>query len=96
MIKAVSGQERSNTSHVTELESPGRWKVQDMKCVRSLWGHVRGVTALALHNSTVLLSGSHDTKIRLWDLSRDCKCVAQLEGNSHVSHSTTDHSQDIA
>lgn len=86
VIKAVSGQERSNTqSHVPEhKESPGRWKVQDMKCVRSLWGHVRGVTALAVYNSSILLSGSHDTKIRLWDLTRDCKCVAQLEGKRHT------------
>jgi WD40 repeat protein len=52
-----------------------------MKCVRSLWGHVRGVTALGVWHSTHLLSGSHDTKIRVWDLSRDCKCVAQLEGH---------------
>lgn len=49
--------------------------------MRSLWGHVRGVTALGVWHSTHLLSGSHDTKIRVWDLSRDCKCVAQLEGH---------------
>lgn len=91
VIKAVSGQERSNTSHVPEhKESPARWKVQDMKCVRSLWGHVRGVTALAVYNSSILLSGSHDTKIRLWDLTRDCKCVAQLEGTTRAYIHTCD------
>jgi len=80
-LKAVSSQERSNTSHVAEHETSTRWKVHEMKCVRTLWGHVRGVTALNVWHSTYLLSGSHDTKIRLWDLSRDCKCVAQLEGH---------------
>jgi pre-mRNA-processing factor 17 len=65
-------------------KSPDRWRAAEMKCVRSLWGHTRGVTALNVwhsSNTTYLLSGSHDTKIRLWDLSRDCKCVAQLEGH---------------
>lgn len=53
------------------------------KVTRALTGHLAGVTALAYHpnaNQQLLLSGSADTTLRLWDL-RAKQCILQHKGH---------------
>ncbi|KAI9313979.1 quinon protein alcohol dehydrogenase-like superfamily [Dichotomocladium elegans] len=49
-------------------------------CLRTLFGHVEGVWALAF-DSLRVVSGSHDRTVRIWDMESG-KCMHALEGHS--------------
>ncbi|KAG1223698.1 hypothetical protein G6F68_020276 [Rhizopus microsporus] len=49
-------------------------------CIRTLFGHVEGVWSLA-YDTLRIVSGSHDSTVRVWDLANG-RCMHALEGHS--------------
>jgi F-box/WD-40 domain protein MET30 len=49
------------------------------ECLRTLFGHVEGVWALA-YDKLRIVSGSHDNSVKLWDMESG-RCIQTLEGH---------------
>ncbi|RUP44968.1 quinon protein alcohol dehydrogenase-like superfamily [Jimgerdemannia flammicorona] len=55
------------------------WCVQSGKCLRTLFGHIEGVWALA-YDKLRVVSGSHDNSVKVWDIDSG-RCMHTLEGH---------------
>jgi F-box/WD-40 domain protein MET30 len=56
------------------------WDIDTGKVVRTLFGHIEGVWAVACNNMR-LVSGSHDRTIKIWSRD-DGRCVSTLVGHT--------------
>jgi WD40 repeat protein len=99
LIKSMLKADRTvNTEEVTKQEREKKQKydssfsarIREMTCVRTLLGHNRGVTSLTVVGN-YLVSGSHDTKIRVWDMNRNFQCVKQFTGHDYTVWSLASH-----
>lgn len=55
------------------------WSMMSGQCLRTLFGHVEGVWALA-YDKLRIVSGSHDNSVKLWDMESG-RCIHTLEGH---------------
>jgi F-box/WD-40 domain protein MET30 len=55
------------------------WSMTSGQCLRTLFGHVEGVWALA-YDRLRIVSGSHDNSVKLWDMESG-RCIHTLEGH---------------
>lgn len=55
------------------------WSMPSGECLRTLFGHVEGVWALA-YDKLRIVSGSHDNSVKLWDMESG-RCIQTLEGH---------------
>ncbi|KAI7886867.1 WD40-repeat-containing domain protein [Mucor mucedo] len=55
------------------------WDSQSGQCLRTLFGHVQGIWALAFDKLRIV-SGSHDKTLRVWD-TESGRCLYALEGH---------------
>ncbi|GAA5832531.1 hypothetical protein JCM11251_001360 [Rhodosporidiobolus azoricus] len=61
------------------------------KCIHTWSGHTKGVSRIQLFPTSghLLLSASLDTRIKLWDIYREGKCLRTFMGHSKAVHDVT-------
>ncbi|GAA6010806.1 hypothetical protein JCM10207_005852 [Rhodosporidiobolus poonsookiae] len=61
------------------------------KCIHTWSGHTKGVSKIRLFPTSghLLLSASLDTRIKLWDIYREGKCLRTFMGHSKAVHDVT-------
>lgn len=66
--------------------APPNTYVPDGKCIHTWTGHNKGVSAIRLfpRSGHLLLSGSMDTKIKLWDVYNEGNCLRTFMGHSQA------------
>ncbi|BEI83331.1 hypothetical protein CcaverHIS002_0311990 [Cutaneotrichosporon cavernicola] len=70
----------------TEGTPPPNAYVPDGNCIHTWTGHTKGVSAIRLfpRSGHLLLSGSMDTKIKLWDVYHEGNCLRTFMGHSQA------------
>lgn len=61
------------------------WSVSDAKCTKVIPAHDDTVRSLAVVPGIGIVSGSHDTTLKVWTLNWDC--IAQMSGHSGIVYS---------
>ncbi|GEM10756.1 pre-mRNA splicing factor [Rhodotorula toruloides] len=61
------------------------------RCIHTWSGHTKGVSRIQLFPGSghLILSGSLDTRIKLWDVYREGKCLRTFMGHSKAVHDVT-------
>ena len=78
--KCISYTEGSSYIASSSLDNTIKiWRLQDGACVKTLFGHVEGVWALAA-DTLRLVSGGHDRTVKVWDVDRGV-CEHTLVGH---------------
>ena len=61
------------------------------KCIHTWSGHTKGVSKIQLFPGSghLILSGSLDTRVKLWDVYNEGKCLRTFNGHTKAVHDVT-------